>query len=160
MLKDVIYADSELHTQLMDAMQPYLEDKPQVGIFWLSLDPIKLFGVRTAPAEDYVPQFGVGSLPKLHKSFWLKEHARALAKGDTASVFYGESNYMNIPRGRVFVRPDVSLYVCVGSWWESLGSKEVAVCECIADTFNLADDFEVVIDHHWDLGRGWSEVRF
>lgn len=160
MLKEVIYADPELHGQLMDAMRPYLEEEPYVGIFWLSLNPVELFGVERSPASDYIPDRGVGTHPKLHRSFWAKAHARAVAKGDVTSPFYGVTNYTKIPRGRVFVRADGSLYVCVGSWWDSLGGLEVSVREVIADTFNLDDAFEVVLDNHWDLGRGWSEVQF
>lgn len=102
----------------------------------------------------------MGTLPKLHRSFWAKAHARAIHKGDISSPFYGELNYTRIPRGRVFVREDGSLYVAVGSWWDTLGSSEERVRELIADTFNLDDDFEVLLDSHWDLGHGWSEDCF
>ena len=29
--------------------------------------------------------------------------------------------------------------------------------ELLGDEFNLPEDFDLVVDIHWDLGHGWSE---
>ena len=107
----------------------------------------------------------IGTIHKLHKNYWAKQHHRAKAKGDINSIFYIENNYTQIPRGRVFVRPDGSIYVAVGQWFkgEVNGKKvvdQVKVRELIADEFNLDDDFEVMFDEHWDIGHGWSVDKF
>lgn len=69
-----------------------------------------------------------------------------------------------IPRGRLFVKPNGDIFAAVGEWFNGYinGQKVINtqnVRELIADEFNLDDDFEVKIDHHWDIGRGWSEER-
>ena len=53
----------------------------------------------------------------------------------------------------------------MGTWINGeINGKQVvnqqAVREAIADEFNLPDDFEIVIDEHWNIGRGWSEDKF
>lgn len=159
-------SDSESHTEMINVMSNFFDDgKPQVGIFWLDYSHNTLFGVQKDDAEKYVEERGIGTLHKLHKTYWQKQHHRAVAKNDTNSIFYIETNYTLIPRGRVFVRPDGSVYVAVGHWinGEINGQKVInqqKVREAIADEFNLPDNFEFVIDEHWDIGHGWSGDKF
>lgn len=158
----ITYSDAESHQEMIDVMSQFFDDgKPQVGIFWLDHVRNTLFGVQKDDAEKYIEERGVGTLHKLHRTYWQKQHHRAVAKGDTNSIFYVENNYTSIPRGRVFVRPDGSVFVAVGQWikGEIHGKRVVntqVVREIIADEFNLPDDFEFVIDEHWDIGHGWS----
>lgn len=95
--------------------------------------------------------------PKLHKTFWQKQHFRAKAKNDTESIYFGEHNYTLIPRGRIFLVKDIYI-VKVGDWFNNLDKERFA--ELIQDEFNLPDDFQFEIDEHWNLGRGWSEEKF
>lgn len=159
-------SNAESHQEMIDVMSNFFDDgKPQVGIFWLDYVHNTLFGVQKDDAEKYVDESKVNTLPKLHRTYWHKQHHRAVAKGDVNSIFYVEKNYTLIPRGRVFVRKDGSIYVAVGTWINGeINGKQVvnqqAVREAIADEFNLPDDFEIVIDEHWNIGRGWSEDKF
>lgn len=155
-------ATTEQHQVMMDAMIPFLDNgKEKVGIFWYDIGNQVLFGVEKDDAEKYVKRKGDGTLGKLHKTYWQKQHHRAVAKGAENSIFYIETNYTQIPRGRVFVRPDGTCYVAIGRWIDGVidGRKVLdtqKVRELIADEFNLPDDFEFVYDSHWDLGHGWS----
>ena len=155
-------ASEEQHQGMIDAMSPFLDNgKPKVGIFWYDIANNVLFGVEKDDAEKYIHETGYGTLGKLHKTYWQKQHHRAIAKGITDSIFYIESNYTNIPKGRVFVKNDGVCYVAVGKWFDGIiDGKKVFdtqnVRELIADEFNLPDDFEAVYDEHWDLGHGWS----
>lgn len=155
-------ASDEQHQRMIDAMSPFLDNgKPKVGIFWYDIANNVLFGVEKDDAEKYVADTGYGTLGKLHKTYWQKQHHRAIAKGITDSIFYIESNYTKIPRGRVFVKNDGVCHVAVGKWFDGIIDGEKVfdtqnVRELIADEFNLPDDFEVVYDEHWDLGHGWS----
>lgn len=164
--ENITVASSESHKEMIDVMSAFFDDgKPQVGIFWVDYVHNTLFGVQKDDAEKYIEQHGVGTLHKLHRTYWQKQHHRAVAKADSSSIFYVEQNYTLIPRGRVFVRPDGSVYVTVGHWinGEINGQRVVnqqAIREAIADEFNLPDDFEFVIDEHWDIGHGWSEDKF
>ena len=155
-------ATAEQHQTMMEAMIPYLDNgKAKVGIFWYDIGNQVLFGVEKDDAEKYVKKRGDGTLGNLHQSYWQKQHQRAVAKGMDKSIFFIESNYTKIPRGKVFVRPDGTCYVTVGKWFDGVidGQKVLdpqKVRELIADEFNLPDDFELVYDTHWDLGHDWS----
>lgn len=164
--QDINTSDRELHDEMISVMRQFFDDgKPQVGIFWLDYVHNTLFGVQKDDAEKYIESMGVGTLHKLHRTYWQKQHHRAAAKGETNSIFYVENNYTKIPRGRVFVRPDGSIFVAVGQWINGQidGQKVIdteRVRELIADEFNLPDDFEIVIDEHWNIGHGWSGDKF
>lgn len=95
--------------------------------------------------------------PKLHKTFWQKQHFRARAKNDTNSMYFEEHNYTMIPRGRIFLINNKFL-VKVGEWINEIDQEKFA--ELIQDEFNLPDDFQFDIDYHWNLGHGWSEEKF
>ena len=138
--------------------------KPKVGIFWYDYINNILFGVEKGDVELYTNQGSNITYPKLHKTYWQKQHHRAVAKGDTSSIFYKEHNYTLIPRGRIFLEGD-TFYVNVGSWinGEINGQNCIdkdQLRELIIDEFNLPDDFIFRIDYHWDIGHGWSEERF
>ena len=151
---------------MINVMRNFFDDgKPQVGIFWLDYVHNTLFGVQKDDAEKYIEEIGVGTLHKLQRTYWHKQHYRAVARNEINSIFYVKTNYTLIPRGRVFVRSDGSIYVTVGHWinGEIDGQNVInqqKVRELIADEFNLSDDFEIIIDEHWDIGHGWSGDKF
>ena len=151
------------HQSLVDAMIGYMDNgKPKVGIFWYDMANGSLFGVEKIDAEQAVFVNGKATIAKLHKTYWQKQHHRAEAKGDTRSIFFQEHNYTLIPRGRIFLEESTDrFYVCVGSWLHDgvAGHKVNAekLHELIEDEFNLPEDFEFIVDYHWDLGHGWSE---
>lgn len=160
-LKKIRLSDESEHKEMIDTMSGFFDNnKPQVGIFCYDYHNNTLFGVQKDDADKYVDEEKTMTLPKLHGTYWNKQHQRAKAKGDTRSIFYGSKNYTMIPRGSVFVRPDGTIFVAVGHWLygEGIEQKDVIdiekVRELIADEFNLDDDFEFVIDTHWDLGHG------
>ncbi len=153
--------DNGKHNDLVNDMLGFFDDgKPKVGIFWYNPFDNILFGVMKDDAEKYERAGGWGTLPKLHKTYWQKQHHRAVTKGMTDSVFYKEQNYTLIPRGRVFVE-DGRFFVAVGDWIEGTvkGLEMIdkdKVRELIEDEFNIPD-FEFYRDYHWDIGHGWSE---
>ena len=131
-------------------------DKPQLGIFWFNPIQFYLFGVSKMDADKCLEE-GHHTYPKLHKTFWQKQHFRARAKNDTNSMYYDEHNYTMIPRGRVFIE-NGKYIVRVGDWINEINKEKFY--ELIQDEFNLPDDFEFEIDCHWNLGHGWSEEKF
>lgn len=165
-IKEEVYKHTTVqeHDALINTMKPFLNEKPQVGIFWYDYMNNRLFGVKKDDAENYIRKYGDGTISKLHKSYWQKENKRAIQKNEVNSIFYNETNYTLIPRGRLFVKPNGEVYVTVGEWFKGyINGKKIIntqmVRELIADEFNIEDDFEVKIDHHWDIGSGWSEER-
>ena len=150
-------ADEESHKKAIDEMREFFEsEKPQLGIFWFN--PVKwfLFGVSKMDAEECLAQNHT-TYPKLHKTYWQKQHFRALANNDTDSIYFQEHNYTMIPRGRIFY--DSGNYtVKVGEWINDLDLERFS--QLIQDEFNLPDNFQFEIDYHWNLGHGWSEEKF
>ena len=148
---------------MIDLMRGFANtSRPQVGIFWYDYDYAynTLWGVQKDDADKYVDE-GIGTIHKLHKDYWMEQHCRAIAKGDTNSIFYTETNYTQIPRGHIFVCSDGSLYVTVGHWINGeINGKQVvnadAPRELLVDEFNLPEDFPFMIDEHWDIRHGWS----
>jgi hypothetical protein len=62
-----------------------------------------------------------------------------------------------IPRGRIFLDEQSGKYqVYVVHWVEDLPDVK-SFRYLIEDEFNLPEDFDFVIDIHWDFGHGWSE---
>lgn len=151
---------NEHHQEVINSMKVFFEtDKPKVGIFWYDYVNKTLFGVMKDDAEKFDNDKGWITLPKLHKTYWQKQHYRALAKNDTDSIFYEESNYTLIPRGRVFLN-DGQFYVAVGDWIHGNSGFEVSIeefRELVSEEFNLPESFRFYVDHHWDIGHGWSE---
>lgn len=150
-------ASQESHEEAIKEMSHFFEnDKPQLGIFWFNPSKFFLFGVNKMDAEQCLAE-GHHTFPKLHKTFWQKQHHRARAKNDTESMYFDEYNYTMIPTGRLFYI-DNKYIVKVGDWINDLDL--IRFTELIQDEFNLPDDFEFEIDEHWNLGHGWSEEKF
>lgn len=138
-------------------MEQFLdEDSPKVGIFWYDKENNELFGVESCDADSVKLSNGIGTIGKLHQSYWKKQHFRAIAKNETDSIYYTETNYTMIPRGRVFI-DNGHFKVYVGNWINDVADK---LRRLIAEEFSLIEDFEFIIDSHWDLGNGWSEHNF
>ena len=143
------------HEEMVGLMQNFFEtDKPKVGIFWYDYVNNTLFGVEKDDADKYETEHGKATLPKLHKTYWQKQHHRAVAKGETNSIFYQEHDYTKIPRGRIFLE-EGKFTVMVGNWIDQIDQQKLR--ELIQDEFNLPEDFTFKQDYHWNLGHGWSE---
>lgn len=146
------------HDQVIQEMSKFFEsEKPQLGIFWFNPVKYTLFGVSKADAEECLAE-GHLTYPKLHKTFWQKQHHRARAKNDTTSLYYAEHNYTMIPRGRIFY-DEGRFVVKVGDWYDKIDKERFS--ELIQDEFNLPEEnLRFEHDVHWDLGHGWSEEKF
>lgn len=163
--ENIVRATEEEHKAVVSAMKEFMySNKPKVGIFWYDFVNNKLFGVEKGDAELYETQGSVITYPKLHKTYWQKQHYRAIAKNNTESIFYTEHNYTKIPRGRIFLENGV-FYVNVGSWingeidgTQCINKEELR--ELIIDEFDLPENFLFREDRHWDIGHGWSEEMF
>lgn len=162
---EVIHSSEQEHSDAVNLMKGFMDNgKPKVGIFWYNYADNILFGVEKGDVELYTNQGNIITYPKLHKTYWQKQHHRAIVKGDINSIFYKEHNYTLIPRGRIFLEGD-TFYVNVGSWingevnGQNCIDKE-KLRELIIDEFNLPDNFIFRIDYHWNIGHGWSEERF
>lgn len=150
-------ADAESHKAAIDEMKNFFEsNKPQLGIFWFNPVGMFLFGVGKMDADACLAE-NHNTYPKLHKTFWQKQHHRARAKNDVESMYFEEHNYTMIPRGRLFYI-DGKFIVKVGEWINDVDLAQFS--ELIQDEFNLPDDFQFEIDEHWNLGHGWSEEKF
>ena len=146
------------HDEVIKEMSKFFEsEKPQLGIFWFNPVTYQLFGVLKKDADECLAE-GHLTYPKLHKTFWQKQHNRARAKNDTTSLYYDEHNYTMVPRGRLFY--DNGNYVVkVGDWYDQIDKQRFS--ELIEDEFNLTPDkLRFEHDIHWDLGHGWSEEKF
>lgn len=162
---EVVHSSEQEHSDAVNLMKGFMDNgKPKVGIFWYNYADNILFGVEKGDVELYTNQGNIITYPKLHKTYWQKQHHRAVVKGDINSIFYKEHNYTLIPRGRIFLEGD-TFYVNVGSWingevnGQNCIDKE-KLRELIIDEFNLPDNFIFRIDYHWNIGHGWSEERF
>lgn len=132
----------------------------KVGIFWYDRRDNNLFGV--VKESPYIESAKINSntpsgekaitTRRLHKQIWAKEYNRNKALGKP-SPFVGD--YKDTPRGRVFYIVDEKKFViCVGDWF-----RENDVLDLILDEFELWDeDYEINIDHHWDIGSGWENM--
>ena len=158
MSKHIITESSkEEHDKAINLMSTFFEnDNPKVGIFWLNPVTMTLFGVQKedAPSTDEHTYY---TYKKLHKSYWQKQHNRAVAKNDTKSIYYNEHDYTKIPRSRIWIIGN-KFVVKVGTWFNDIDI--VKFSELLEDEFNLPSNFEFDIDEHWNLGRGWSEEKF
>lgn len=137
-------ADEVSHKKAIDEMREFFEsEKPQLGIFWFN--PVKwfLFGVSKMDADECLAQNHT-TYPKLHKTYWQKQHFRALANNDTDSIYFQEHNYTMIPRGRIFY-DNGNYTVKVGEWINHLDLERFS--QLIQDEFNLPDNFQFEIDY-------------
>lgn len=57
------------------------------------------------------------------------------------------------PRGRVFEFKDEGFKICVGNW---INDNPEAIDEIMFEFQLDKNKTKVLIDEHWDLGRGWS----
>jgi len=158
---NVVHSNDDEHSSAIEVMQGFMDNgKPKLGIFWYNYVDNSLFGVEKGDAELYINGEKIATYPKLHKTYWQKQHYRAIANNDTNSIFYNEHDYTQIPRGRIFWE-NGNFYVNVGSWINGFINGK----ECIdrsklrillIDEFNLPEDFIFRQDRHWDIGHGWS----
>lgn len=161
----VVQSSSQEHSNVINLMKGFMNNEnPKVGIFWYNYVDNTLFGVEKGDVELYNDQGNIITYPKLHKTYWQKQHHRAVAKNDINSIFYKEHNYTLIPRGRIFLEDDI-FYVNVGSWINGEVNGQNCIDkdklrDLIVDEFNLPNDFIFRVDHHWDIGHGWSEEIF
>ena len=155
---EIIESDKNSHDNAIDVMKEFFEDdKPQLGIFWLDPKNMVLFGVQKGDAEYYISKDpNKTTYPKLHKTYWQKQHHKAVAQNNTSSIFYNEHDYTKIPRGRIFYENN-EFVVYIGDWYKDINLDKFI--ELIEDEFNLTD-FKFKIDEHWNLGHGWSEEKF
>lgn len=161
----VVQSSSQEHSNVINLMKGFMNNEnPKVGIFWYNYVDNTLFGVEKGDVELYNDQGNIITYPKLHKTYWQKQHHRAVAKNDINSIFYKEHNYTLIPRGRIFLEDGI-FYVNVGSWINGEVNGQNCIDkdklrDLIVDEFNLPNDFIFRVDHHWDIGHGWSEEKF
>lgn len=157
--------DADHHQAAIELMKRFMDNnRPKLGIFWYDYADNVLFGVEKGDAELFQAQGRLSTFPKLHKTYWQKMHHRAIALGDTDSIFYNEHDYTQIPRGRVFLE-NGEYYVTVGDWIDGYINGEKCVDAqklrlLILDEFNLPESFKFKKDIHWNIGHGWSEEQF
>ena len=78
----IVEAKKKEHDDMIDVMSKFYDDEtPKVGISWYDIKNKVLFGVEKDDAEKYIEDIGVGTLHKLHRTYWSKKHHRAIAKG-------------------------------------------------------------------------------
>ena len=107
-INDVVHSSAQEHNDVINLMKGFMNnEKPKVGIFWYNYADNTLFGVEKGDAELYADQGNIITYPKLHKTYWQKQHHRAVAKNEENSIFYKEHNYTLIPRGRIFWEDNV-----------------------------------------------------
>lgn len=152
------YTDENEHKDICAAMIGFMDDgKPQVGIFWYDPKVRQLFGIEKIDADKTPFVNGKATIGKLHKTYWQKQHHRAIRENNLTSIFFKEHNYTMIPRGRIFLDEQTGKFqVFVGHWFNELPDAQ-SFRYLLEDEFNLPEDFDFVIDIHWDLGHGWSE---
>lgn len=168
-MSNIRKSSQEEHEQLLDEMQEYMEPI-KVGIFWYNFIKEELLYPEGKPVTEIGwPKHTTYN--KLHQDIWKKLHFKAIATKNINSPAYKERNYTLIPRGRIFIDSldENKFSVKVGNWINDgiIGPngehynvnpdilRALLICE-----FNLPDDFEFVIDEHWDIGKGWSERGF
>ena len=153
------HTNEQEHKEFCSAMIGFMDNgKPQLGIFWFDKSSKSLFGVEKIDSDKVPFINGKATIGKLHKTYWQKQHHRALKENNVDSIFYKEHNYTMIPRGRIFLDEETLTYqVCVGHWIEDKDFDIQHFRVLLEDEFNLPENFEFVEDIHWDLGHGWSE---
>jgi hypothetical protein len=135
----------EEHRELMAVMHRLYEEdngKPKVGLFWYDPSRNRLFGVVKEDAENYVYSDREGTICINHSSFWEERHRLAVNQNLHDSVFAG-ADYVVYPRGRIFVRPDRSLYVVVDTEKHPCLFMD-RLRELLCEEFNLPEEVELV----------------
>ena len=131
------------------------QDDPCVGIFWFDSNKDELFGVNKVQASQILfDSNGLKTYNILHKDWWKKQKHRLQGKNMPLGIF--QDDYTSVPRGRVFERKGIGFLLMVGSWINDFGKEHIE--DIVKDEFNLQNvPFQIVMDTHWDIGRGWSQ---
>lgn len=75
MSPEIIQSDQQNHESMVSLMRGFFEsDKPKVGFFCYDYVNNTLFGVEKDDADKYATEHGWGTLNKLHKTYWQKQH--------------------------------------------------------------------------------------
>ena len=139
----IIKATQEEHDAAIALMRTFMcSDKPKVGVFWYDFVNNSLFGVEKGEVDIYLTNEDMATFPKTHKEYWDKQHDRAIAKNNTKSIFYNESNYSIIPKGSVYYEHGV-YYAKVGNW---INGEIEKLRELLIDEFDLPEDVIFRID--------------
>ena len=85
---NITHSSKQEHSDKINLMKGFMDNgNPKVGIFGYNYIDNILFGVEKGDVELYTNQGNIITYPKLHKTYWQKQHHRAVAKGDTNSIF-------------------------------------------------------------------------
>jgi hypothetical protein len=148
--------DNEDRELMMKAMSDNFDcqDEPRVGIFWYSVrDDALIEVVYSLVSECPIDANGYKTIRMLHQSHWKKRQMRCRAKGTGAD--YLKSDWISVPRGRVFQLKDGTFRVMTGSWIASYPQ----VKDEILFEFNLPPArTKFQQDSHWDIGKGWDKA--
>lgn len=120
------------HNEMISQMAENLHNEnPKVGIFWYNPSGNELFGV-----VKYDP----------------------LDKEKKPNTFPYIGAYENKPRGRVFWDDENNIYkIVVGNWINE--AENYKAIDIVAEEYDFdKEDFEVIIDEHWDIGNGWENL--
>lgn len=154
------HSTNEEHNIWMHQMSENLHnDNPKVGIFWYNPLKEELFGVvKFDPFDkENCSCSNRGYTCKiLHKHYWAKEYRRLKYKEKLKNTYPYTGAYEDKPRGRIFFNNIKNIYYIVaGDWIED----HYEAIDIIASEFDFdKEDFEVIIDHHWDVGYGWENL--
>ena len=123
-------SDTEYSQALQFMEKNLVKEQGLVGIFWYDVRDKKLFGVHKESPFNREVNCGGGLVSCV---------------GD----------YKDIPRGRIFFKPDEKkFFVCVGSW----SSDHTEVIDLVVEEFCLENEnYEFVIREHWELGMGYGD---
>lgn len=150
------------HNEMIRQMSENLHNKnPQVGIFWYNPSRNELFGiVKYDPLDkEKCTHSNRGYTCKiLHKHYWAKEIRRLKFKENKTNTFPYIGAYENKPRGRVFWDDKNNIYkIVVGNWINE--AENYKAIDIVAEEYDFdKEDFEVIIDKHWDIGSGWENL--
>ena len=133
----------------------YDQDNGKVGIFWYDIRDEILFGVIAIDKDSFdKPNAGGGLITcrELHYKVWQKGYNKQKYKLNGKGPFVGD--YKDTPRGRVFFNTNTDKFeIKVGDW---IDKYPEAIDEIISE-FDLEDcDYEIIKDHHWNIGSGWE----
>lgn len=124
------YPNQQKHNDMIDLMRGFANTgRPQVGIFWYDYAYNTLWGVQKDDADKYVDE-GIGTIHKLHKDYWMKQHYRAIAKGDTSSIFYTETNYTQIFPPRTHLCMSGQKSICNRRTLDKRRNQRDTNCQC------------------------------
>ena len=86
--KGIYHTNGDEHDDIIGAMAGFLDNgRPKVGIFWYDIIENSLFGIEKTDADKAIFVNGKATVGKLHKTYWQKQHHRAVQKNDVNSIF-------------------------------------------------------------------------